>query len=510
MKRIIHLLLVLALVIIMVSCTPEPEPEPWKDSFEIYITSTEGIRDFGYYDVENLSASGAPVITGDDIRNYYWDQHLIELNGSFLEKLAAADTSGYNEYDDTVGYRQYTTGGSKFLGTGQYMGFMVVVDGAKVYSGTFPVGTASPQEQQTLILVDFSDDKIALVFNGDGFDIRNNDLVYDYFNKKGKLAQMTGDDSSEIVNELQERLESSEERYSELKKAYDELAAGAVVPEGPDPKAATIDWLERRLELYMRETQESGAYKVFGDRLLALDLSDVESIGEGADIFRQTAVANTEANDRMFNIFEEFYYTVIDAIPVYNSIADINGDFIRSAAENLVTITTENGVISAFPTVGGLSGTFGIFLSPQLNEYLLILDIERGILTSAGTSEAVEGGALVISHNATGELAYLWKRFTIDYPYTYPFNFKAADLSEYYMDIYIGKTGFTESPIYEGENLAVRESVKESYEEFIAEYTDSPYHPLVSDFYKVLSDNSFMFTQEVDEFINGVDYRNYK
>ena len=170
----------------------------------------------------------------------------------------------------------------------------------------------------------------------------------------------------------------------------------------------------------------------------------------------------------------------------------------------------DNGVINAFPAVGGLSGTFGVFLSPQLNEYLLLLDIERGILTSAGTPEAVTGGELAISHDDTGELAYLWKRFTIDYPYTYPFNFKALDQSEYYMDIYIGRTSFTDSPIYDGESLAVYDPVKESYEAFIEEYTDSPYHPLVSAFYSVLSDNSFVFTQDVDEFINGIDYRNYR
>jgi hypothetical protein len=116
----------------------------------------------------------------------------------------------------------------------------------------------------------------------------------------------------------------------------------------------------------------------------------------------------------------------------------------------------------------------------------------------------------MISLDEAGELAYLWKGFCADYPYTYPFNFKAVDLSEHYMDIYIGRKSFTESPIYDTETLAINESAKESYEEFIAEYADSPYHPLVSEFYNVLSDSSFVFSQEVDEFINAVDYRNYR
>lgn len=509
MKRISITIFIIIVIFALVSCKAETAPETKPDTFEIYLATTESIREFGYYDTENLKLSGVPVLTGDDIRHYYWEQHIIELNGTFMERLAGLDKTEYAEFStDISGFRQYSMGGSKFLNSGQFMGFIIVVNGEKVYSGTFPSGTTLPSEEELLVLGDISDDMVALVYNGDAFDIRNNDSIYDYFNKAGKLGKMSDEDTDELVQELQNRLEASEKEKNELQVKYDELKAGE--PTDSDLRDATIEWQKNRLLLYMRETQEGPEYEELSDSFLQLDLSKVESISEAADIFRRTAVASTQKNDRMFNVFEELYNVVLDGIPLYYSIDEIDNDFIKKAAENWIIISIDAGKVTAYPMIGMLSENFGVFLSPGLNEYLQILDHERSYAAASGSVEIVKEGKLTIGVGEVSELIYLWKKFTVDYPYSYPFNFKAMDRSEYLMDIYIGRAGLTESPLYDGETLELTEEAKESYEYFLAEYTDSPYYILISDYYGLLQENSFVYAQIVEEYVNSIDYSNYK
>ncbi len=260
----------------------------------------------------------------------------------------------------------------------------------------------------------------------------------------------------------------------------------------------------------MLETQEGLNFKKFSESLLELNLSKVESIGEAADIFRQTAVASTEKNDRMFNIFEEMYYVIIKGISIYNSIDEIDNDFINLAADNWITVDTTGGKISAYPSVGKLRENFGVFLSPQLNEYLLIKDLERGVMDAAEIEDVFYGDELKVELDFVAEFINLWKEYTINYPYTYPFNFKAQMRSEKLIDVYIGKIEFLESPIYEEETMIIKDKARESYELFLEEYKESPYYELISTFYNVLKDNAFIYSMEVEEFIKNVDYDNYR
>jgi len=389
------------------------------------------------------------------------------------------------------------------------MGFVIVINGEKIYSGTFPAGPELATMEEKLVLGDIADDKMAILYTSDDFDIRNNDSIYNFFLNSGKLAQMSGEDSIELVNELQERLDDSENKYIELQKQFDELSAGIGISEF-DYNRATITWLQNRLNLYMLETQEGLNFKKFSESLLELNLSKVESIGEAADIFRQTAVASTEKNDRMFNIFEEMYYVIIDGISTYNSIDEIDDDFIKLAADNWITVYTTEGKINAFPSVGKLRENFGVFLSPQLNEYLLIKDLERGVMDAAEIEDVFYGDELKVELDSVAEFINLWKEYTINYPYTYPFNFKAQMRSEKLIDVYIGKIEFLESPIYEEETMIIKDKARESYELFLEEYTESPYYRLISTFYSVLKDNAFIYSMEVEEFIKNVDYDEYR
>ena len=121
MRKYILTVILFSLVLSMAACTSEKEPVLIEDTFEIYLATTESVRNYGYYDTEKLILEAEPVITGGDIRHYYWEQHSIELNGSFLGKLHGTDLRSYDYYESgDDGFRHYTTGGSKFLYSGQY------------------------------------------------------------------------------------------------------------------------------------------------------------------------------------------------------------------------------------------------------------------------------------------------------------------------------------------------------------------------------------------------------
>lgn len=503
-------IIIFSILIILVSCSSEPETQIKEDSFEIYIATTDSIREFGYYDTENLILKGEPILTDNDIRHYYWDQHIIELTGSYLEDIFINTTIAYDDYVINLhGLREYNTGGSKTLSTSQNMGFVIVINGEKIYSGTFPSGPELNQQEEKIILGDMDDDRIALIFTGEDFDIRNNDDIYEFFLKTGQLAQMSGDDSTELVEELQQRLDLSENSYIELQKNYDELfeEKGSA---NLDYTEATIDWLKNRLTLYAYETQEGNEFKRFSDSLLELDFSNLESVSMAADIFRQTAVASTEINDRMFNVFEEMYYVVIDSVSKYNSIDEIDDEFIASAKDNWITINVAGGKITAYPLIGKLRENFGVFLSPQLNEYLLIKDLERGVLDKTEAPDVLTGDVLEIEFEYLAEFINLWEKFTTDFPYAYPFNFKAKNRTENLLDIYIGKTVLMESPIYDEETLVINDTAIESYNLFMEEYSGSTSAQVISDLYVVLNENAFVYSDIVKEYIDSVDYSDYQ
>lgn len=509
MKKLLLLLIIISLLLTMVSCKEDPVTVAVEDTFAIYLASNDSIREYGYYDTENLQISGEPIITGEDVRQYFWDQHVIELNGSFMEKLFYENAEGYESFEINIkGLRQYDSGGSRLLTASQNMCFIVVVNGRKIYSGTFPSGPLLPETDEQLVIGDIGEDKLALVFSGMDYDVRNNDSVYEYFLNNSKIGQMTGTESNEMVAELQEKLAETEKQYLDLQTMYEELLQSSDEAYN-DYKDATINWLENRLDLYMLETQEGSAYERFTNGLLGLDLSDTDSVGDAWELFEYNAVASTEKNDRMFNALEELYYVVIDSIPIYNTIDEIDEEFIKKAEENWITVKTSGSKITAYPITGKLRENLGIYLSPQLNEYLLIKDFESTILNAAEADDVIWDNDLVVSVDDIGHLIYMWKNFSVEFPYSYPFNFKARARSEYLMDIYLGKTELSESPLYFEDTLVLKDEAKASYERFIVEYIDSPYYEIILEIYRLLKENEFIFTQKVDEYISNLDYDNY-
>ncbi|MFO7612454.1 MAG: hypothetical protein R6W99_08255, partial [Clostridia bacterium] len=404
MKRIITVFISLILLISVTGCVENNEPAQ-ADTFGIFLATTESVREYGYYDVENLILESTPVITGEDVRSYYWAEHIIEISGSFAEKLFNEDQDpSYETFDvGAYGFRQYKKGGSRLLGTGQYMCFVIVVNGEKIYSGTFPGSPMMPAENEDVVLGDISEERLAIAYNGTGFDIRNSDAVYDYFNTLGKIETITGETGDILVLDLQNRLEASTAKYEKLEQENHSLSQRlANVAALISRRDAIIKWQNNRLVIYMEETQEGAAHEEFSRRLSLLDPTDPGSIGIAADYLRQLAVSSKYENDRMFNVFEEYYDAVIEGIPGYNRIEGIDAEFTALCNANGIIISVEGGYISAAAKPSYLRVNFELLLSEILNEYLIIRDYEAGLLRDSGVGAIIGREGLELG---MGELA---------------------------------------------------------------------------------------------------------
>jgi|GEM_PF-2004987 len=515
MKKILIILLTIAMILTIPGCRGEEEQNQEQadaaEGFEIYLATTESVREFGYYDHKNLVAEEVPVLTGKDIRNYYWESHIIELNGSFLEKLSKNANPIYESYTiDQMGFRSYQKGGSKMLDSAQYMAFIIVVNGEQIYSGTFPGSTVMPSDDEKLILGDISDDSLRLFYNGDGFDVRNQDAVYDYMKENNKLSTEPSTVNDSVVDDLEDRIESLERENAALLQKYNELLEnGQGNSDDTNRLTAVIEWQKARINLYMRETQEGERHREFSDLLGTLDPTRIESLATAADYFRQTAGADVYENDRLFNVFEEFYDTVIRGIPLNYSMADINNEFMENALRAGVSVDISNGDIRASALPSYLKANFELFLSDILNEYLMIREIELSIINQGGDTIVTDDETLFIGIEQLADLVYIWKNFSDSYPNNYPFNIKARLRAEYYMDIYLGIHEIAVSPIYDSESLELISETKESYIRFLNEYRDSAYYRLIADLFIVLEGSGFKLDSDVLNFLQNIDYGIY-
>ncbi|MBN1623691.1 MAG: hypothetical protein JXN10_02425 [Clostridia bacterium] len=514
MKKIPVILILLAMVIGIVGCNIENGPTEInanKGSFEIYLATTESVRQFGYYDYERLAIAETPSLTGEDIRKYYWDSHVIEVNGSFLEKLFSNGSTEYSDYIiDSNGFRSYQKGGSRFLESAQYMAFVVVVDGEKIYSGTFTGSKAMPAEGETIILGDIADDRFQIKFNSDGLDVRNQDAVYEYFDREGKISYEPVQDSSSMIEDLEMQLETSKREYKELEERLNEiLENGANGTSDEKELQALVEWQRARLDLYIIETQEGERHKIFCDLLNGLDPSKIESMTIAADYFRQTAGSDFYVNDRMFNVLEEFYDVIIAGIPFNYDMGNINEEFIVKARAAGINVDISNGFIEATLIPSYLRANFELFLSDILNEYLILRDTELSMILDSDHITAADDENLYIEIDQVAQLVYEWKKFSDTYPNSYPYNIKARLKAEEYMGIYIGKVGFAVSPLYDSVSLELFAQAKASYLRFLNEYKDSAYYRLIADLFIILESRGFKLDSDVLNFIENADFKQY-
>lgn len=509
MKKIIIsiLTMTLAAVLLLASCEEQPVVKE-EDTFEIYLATADSAREFGCSDMMKLELEGEPVITGADIRSYFWEQHVVEVTSAFAEAMFGKSENANEFTIDENGLRQYEKGGSVLLGSAQYMCFVVVVNGERVYCGTFPGSAYIPETPGEIIIGDVAENRFAIIYNGTGFDKRNNDAVYRYFKDSGKMESMPEDISEQMLEEMENRIEEFENRYEQLQQRYDNLYARiGGYEEDLEKRDAFEKWQKERLRLYMLETQEHEGHDEFCRLLESLDLTTVESISKAADFFRQSATSSDYVNDRMFNVFEEFFDTVIEGIPVYNRLDEIDEAFINTAYQNGIDVSVEEGKIYAAPRSSYLRANFDLFLSEEINEYLTLLDRELAYANNNGAIHVIQDNNLEIGMTELADLVYAWRKFATERPYNFPFNYKAMEKAEKYGDIFIGRVSLDSSDLYDPETEKMQDEAKQAYIHYINDYKDSAYYDTIAQLYVLLEENDFTFNTDVREYIKTLDLR---
>jgi hypothetical protein len=257
----------------------------------------------------------------------------------------------------------------------------------------------------------------------------------------------------------------------------------------------------------MLETQEHDGHDEFCSLLESLDLTSVESISKAADFFRQSATSSDYVNDRMFNVFEEFYDTVIEGVSLYNRLDEIDEGFINTAYQNGIDVSVEDGRIYAAPRNSYLRANFELFLSDEINEYLTLRDREMAYANNNGAIQVIQGNSLEISMEELADLTYEWRQFATKRPYNFPFNYKAMRKAEKYAGIFIGKITLDSSKLYDSENEKMQDEAKQAYLHFINEYKDSVYYDTIAQLYVLLEENDFIFNTDVREFVKTVNLK---
>jgi len=509
-KSIILIISIIIIIFALTSCKKEVKVEMPKEKFEIYLATFESVKEYGFYDYKNLVLLDKPIITDEDIRAYYWVNHEVEVTSTYINRILKDGHSDNSLYMDNGNYRQYEKGGSKILNTYQYDCFVVVVNGEKIYSGTFPYSPIFSYDQEKLIIGDVSDTSFKIIFTGENeLDPRNADEVYNFFKKKGKLRVND-------VNNLEGRITKLEENISKLIKDKSALESEneilkhdiETLNEKKDKYKNELTWLEDRVYWYMKETTDPESTKYYSDFLLSQDLNDVKSINIAGDAFRKNISINKYDNDRLFNLFETYYYAVIKNLESILVPQDITESKIHLGIENGIRFSVNNNHVNIYPIKGYLKDNYGDFLTGGTNKYLDALDYEINILNKNNVNTIISNDKINIPLNEFVDIILYWEDYSYNYGFklfSMPFRFKGSEKLLTYFNIYSGKVLLKNSPVY-NEDKKLNDDFRSSYLDTIKRYPDSETGKLITELLDLLTKNGFTRDINIEEFYNKVKF----
>jgi len=161
-----------------------------KQSFEIYLVKRGSIADprdlDNQKDISSLILEEKPIVTEKDILLYDWNTHEIQFTNEFIEKHTISKED--KEIIDNLQMR--LSGGCKLLNTTEDDRFVIVVNGKRIYSGSFPehsyssrlgVRVIADRPNNRIIILNFTDE-----YRKDG-DLRTNKEIFNVLNKLKKL-----------------------------------------------------------------------------------------------------------------------------------------------------------------------------------------------------------------------------------------------------------------------------------------------------------------------------------
>lgn len=235
----------------------------------------------------------------------------------------------------------------------------------------------------------------------------------------------------------------------------------------------------------------------------------------------QSLVAKTttqEQKDQMFRYFESFFYMVQGSIQEmilqdveieelieqnydtrYATILEesaFNEEILKTAAMALRT----NGYV-AFCTEGWyylaedpmyLYDHCSENVSDGVRQYLL----QRS--TDLSNGAIVSDAGLTLTWDELSDRIIAWENYSGKYPDS-PEAETAKEASQNFLDVYLTAGYLDNTPMFVDGTLA--DDVQKSYERMMEAYPENDATKIVSDYYSILSDNSFTLTKEAENFL---------
>ena len=506
-KKIVLLLIIVSCILVLFSCEKQDENVIEEEKFEIYFATLESVKEYGYYDFEKLELEEEPILTDEDIRAYYWKTHEIEITSTYLDKLNKIESNNVL-FDDNGVYRQYEKGGSKLLQSVQYDCFVIVVGGEKVYSGTFSYSPVMSYSTEKIIAADVSNTSFKILYSGQGEDVRNVDSIYNFFNDKGKLQVTDANDLEKKIEELENNIEVLVNKNQELQSEnwslinqYNELVNDKKYYE------SISNWLESRVKWYMVETLEDITIRNYSDYILILDQSDIDTINGAGDRFRKNANDEKWNNDRMFNLFETYYYSVMKNLEKTLVTEDITEEVLTKGLKNGIIFSIKNNKVVVRPKEGYLLSNYSPYLTESTNEYLKTLDYEISIMNKNSVDSVIENAEIKIPLDDFVDLIIKIENYTYNYGYynNMPYFYKGREKLLFYFNIYIGKIHLSNSPVY-NEDKSLSVNYKDSYINTLIKYPNTETGKMINELYNLLILNNYYRDLGIEEFYQKSKY----
>ena len=231
----------------------------------------------------------------------------------------------------------------------------------------------------------------------------------------------------------------------------------------------------------------------YKEKLSQIEFNDVSSIEIAADELIKFSKGQDESTrEKLLFRFREYYYNVLRE---YNEQHEIGGFPIEDSEINKLNLSLSKagwvvkdseGYYYLGELAGWFESRFENILTPNYKEYFYLRskDIRKGFSEDAG---------LMISWEQLRKRISTWDDFLSKYP-----NFVENHNIESYLEMYIATYlwGMDNSRIYEFETMRLKDEVKESYEKFIIENSNSRYFSLVKGFYEILSNDKFYLREK--------------
>ena len=216
-----------------------------------------------------------------------------------------------------------------------------------------------------------------------------------------------------------------------------------------------------------------------------------------------TLCVSDELADSAYDMFLEFYYAsannLTDSLKtkyssvvkkIYrNEVDSVTREFQRLLDDCGLSIFTTDGYyfyVDVQPDF--FFETFKNNSSPSLKTFLQLRDWE---LKNAFSEDAM----LLISFNDLADRIYNWDKYLNDYPDT-KLNREANYFLKIYLETYL--TGMENTRLFDRKSRILLPEVKQSYESYIQNYTDTKSGMIIQEYYEILKRNEFEYSDSID------------